>query len=93
MHDDYQDFDPKAPLTLLESLTPFTLPAVKPLSAADLYDLWMIAEADATLALADWMAAPRRSKAETYAAYADALDREAEAAGALQARVQRAAAA
>jgi hypothetical protein len=91
MHEDYRDYDPKARTTLLESLVSFALPTTKPLSAADLFDEWMIAEADATLALADWTAAPQRDKSETYSAYAAALDREADAAEALALHMRRAA--
>ena len=54
---------------------------------AALFDAWMFAEADATLALADWRSAASDDKAAAYAAYRAALDREAQAAGALELRL------
>jgi hypothetical protein len=53
-------------------------PDVVPLPA-DLYDDWLVAEVDATLALADWTAAPPGRKRDAYARYAAALEREARA--------------
>ena len=59
---------------------------------AELFDAWLFAEADATLALATWKSAPRDDKGDAYAAYVAALDREATAAGVLQVRLGPAAA-
>jgi len=50
------------------------------LQPADLFDAWMFAEADATLAIAAWEAAPAEEKGDAYAAYVAALDRETAAA-------------
>ena len=57
------------------------------LSPGALYDAWLFAETEATLALAAWRAATRRDKASTYAAYISALDAEAAAADRLQMRL------
>jgi hypothetical protein len=54
----------------------------------DLFDAWLFAAADATLALASWTSAPHGEKRDAYAAYVAALDREAHAAGMLQGRLQ-----
>ena len=56
--------------------------------AADLYDAWMFAEADATLALAAWRSAERVNKPDAHAAYVAALDREAHAADLFEYRVR-----
>ena len=61
--------------------------SIKALRAADLFDAWLFAETDATLALANWRSAPREQKAEAYAAYVAALDREAQAASLLELRL------
>jgi hypothetical protein len=55
---------------------------------ADLFDAWLFAETDATLALAAWQAAPRAEKSDAHAAYLAALDREAHAAEVLEDRVR-----
>jgi hypothetical protein len=57
---------------------------------AALFDAWLFAEADATLALAAWRAAATDDRAAAYAAYRAALDREAQAARTLQLRLARA---
>ena len=57
------------------------------LRPADLFDAWMFAEADATLAIATWRAAPREEKADAYAAYLAAFERETQAARILAARL------
>ena len=57
------------------------------LRPADLFDAWMFAEADATLAIATWRAAPREEKADAYAAYLAAFERETHAARILAARL------
>ena len=54
---------------------------------AALFDAWLIAEADATLALAAWRSAASDGKAAAYAAYRAALDREAQAARTLELRL------
>jgi hypothetical protein len=59
-------------------------------SPAALYDDWLLAESDATLALGTWRAAKHGAKARAYAAYASALNREASAANLLAARLGRA---
>jgi hypothetical protein len=46
----------------------------------DLWDAWLFAAADATLALGDWSCAPDSEKSHSYAAYRAALDREEQAA-------------
>ena len=45
----------------------------------DLWDAWLFAEADASLALATWNHAPDVDKARAHAAYVAALDREQQA--------------
>jgi len=57
------------------------------LQPADLFDAWMFAEADATLAIAAWEAAPTEEKSDAYAAYVAALDRETAAAQLLARRL------
>jgi hypothetical protein len=57
------------------------------LRPADLFDAWLFAEADATLALAAWQSAARADKADAHAAYLAALDRESHAANLLEYRV------
>jgi hypothetical protein len=47
---------------------------------ADLYDAWLFAAADVTLALAAWRSAMRRDRGDAYATYVAALDREEQAA-------------
>jgi hypothetical protein len=51
---------------------------------ADLYDAWLFAEADATLAMAAWWSARDADKPDAHAAYLAALDRETHAAEALE---------
>jgi hypothetical protein len=57
------------------------------LRPADLFDAWMFAEADATLAMAAWRAAPPEEKADAYSAYVAAFDRETQAASILALRL------
>jgi hypothetical protein len=57
------------------------------LRPAELFDAWMFAETEATLALAAWWSARSHEKADAYAAYLEALDREAQAARTLQLRL------
>ncbi len=75
-----------APTERAASRAPFDLGTARP---ADLYDAWLFAEADATLALAAWQSAPRGSKADAHAAYVAALDRETHAAAVLESRLRR----
>ena len=56
--------------------------------AADLYDAWKFAAADATLALATWSGAGWSDKRAAHAAYVAALDREAQAADVLGRRLR-----
>jgi len=58
---------------------------------AELYDAWLFAETDATLALATWRSASADDKRDAYAAYVAAVDREAHAAGVLELRLAPAA--
>jgi len=55
-----------------------------------LFDAWLFAEADATLALAAWRSAASDDKAAAYATYRAALDREARAARMLELRLEAA---
>jgi len=55
---------------------------------ADLFDAWMFAEADATLALAAWRSAPRAEERNAHTAYVAALDRETHAADVLHRRLR-----
>lgn len=50
----------------------------------DLFDAWLFAENDATLALGSWWAAPPELKADAYAGYVAARDREERAADVLR---------
>jgi len=54
------------------------------LRAAELYDAWLFAETDATLALVAWWSAPTSEKGDAYAVYRAACEREAQAAGLLE---------
>jgi hypothetical protein len=58
------------------------------LRPADLFDAWLFAETDATLALAAWQSADRAEKPDAHAAYLAALDREAHAAIVLERRLR-----
>jgi hypothetical protein len=62
----------------------FHLGRIRP---ADLFDAWLFAEADATLALATWRSAASDEKAAAYATYRAAVDREAQAARMLELRL------
>jgi hypothetical protein len=50
----------------------------------DLWDAWLFAEADASLALGNWSWAADAEKSDAYAAYRAALDREEQAAVVLE---------
>lgn len=56
---------------------------LKRIRPADLFDAWLLAETEATLALSAWRSAARHEKADAYTNYAAALDREDQAAGRL----------
>jgi hypothetical protein len=64
---------------------------IKRLRPADLFDAWLFAETEASLALAAWMSAPVGEKRDAYTSYLAALDREAQAAGMLELRLADAA--
>jgi hypothetical protein len=55
-----------------------------PQRPADLFDDWLVAEVDASLALADWYSAPSGRKRVAHARYAVALELEAYAARRLE---------
>jgi hypothetical protein len=63
--------------------------AVRSAKAIDLWDAWLLAEADASLALRAWSDASGADKARSYAAYLAALDREERAGQVLADRVRR----
>jgi hypothetical protein len=50
----------------------------------DLWDAWLFAEADASVALRDWSCAADADKSAAYAAYRAALEREEQAAVVLE---------
>jgi hypothetical protein len=56
----------------------------------ELWDAWLFAELDAECALRRWSRAETWEQADAFAAYAAALDREAQAAHALELRRGRA---
>jgi hypothetical protein len=62
-------------------------PPLERVRPAALFDAWLFAEADATLALGAWWRARPEEKAGAYAAYLAALDREAHAARILELRL------
>jgi hypothetical protein len=64
----------------------------KRLRPAELFDAWLFAETEAALALTAWRSARTAEKADAYAAYLAALDREAQAAKLLELRPAPAAA-
>jgi hypothetical protein len=61
-----------------------TLDAPQAALLIDLWDAWMFAEADASLALGDWSCARDAEKSDAYAIYRASLDREEQAAVALE---------
>jgi hypothetical protein len=61
--------------------------SVTRVSPAALYDAWLLAETQATLALTAWRSAERCDKRAAYAVYLAALDIEADAANLLRDRV------
>jgi hypothetical protein len=81
------DDDRESTTASLGALSRFARRSLKRLRPADLFDAWMFAEADAALALARWRSARRAEKADAYAVYLAALDREAQAARMLELRL------
>jgi hypothetical protein len=69
------------------SLSPLAQFSTRLISPAALYDDWLAAETDATLALAAWRAARPGAKAGAHGSYVAALSREARAAELLASRV------
>jgi hypothetical protein len=65
---------------------PTSLQRLRP---AVLFDHWMLAETEATLALAAWRSASVDDRASAYATYLAALEREAKAAHTLELRLAR----
>jgi hypothetical protein len=65
--------------------------ALHDLRPIDLRDAWKFAEAQAGVALRTWFSAPRDEKADAYAAYRAAVDREDAAATMLESRLALAA--
>lgn len=53
----------------------------------DLWDRWQAAEIECGIALCDWATVPESRRAEAYADYRDALDREQRAAELLAGRI------
>jgi hypothetical protein len=69
------------------SESPWSLRRLMRIRPAELFDAWMFAETEASLALSAWRSARREEKADAYATYLAALDREAHAAKTLQLRL------
>ena len=69
------------------SESPWSLRRLMRIRPVELFDAWMFAETDASLALSAWRSARSEEKADAYAAYLAALDREAQAAKTLQLRL------
>lgn len=63
----------------------FDLQRMRP---ADLYDAWLFAETDAAVALDAWRSAGREDRADAYAGYSAALEREGQAAMLLERRLR-----
>jgi hypothetical protein len=58
--------------------------AVRRPRVVDLFDAWLFAENDATLALGNWWGAPAELRADAYAGYVAAREREERAADLLR---------
>ena len=69
------------------SPSPLTRLGIHLLSPAALYDDWLAAETEATLALSAWRIARPGAKAKAHAVYVAALAREADAADLLATRL------
>jgi hypothetical protein len=63
---------------------PLDLDLVRPI---DVFDAWLFAENDVAVALGTWFAASSDRKADAYAAYNAALNREAQTAAVLRRRL------
>jgi hypothetical protein len=72
---------------MASSLWSFARLSLSRLRPAELFDAWMFAETEASLALAAWRSAAGAEKRDAYTAYLAALDREAQAAKTLQLRL------
>jgi hypothetical protein len=72
------------------SLSRLAKQGIRFLSPASLYDDWLVAETEASLALTAWRDATYGAKARAYASYVAALAREARAADLLAARLSSA---
>lgn len=59
---------------------PAAPPDLRELTPADLFDLWLLAAADSSLALAAWRGAGTGERDDAFAAYRAAAEREAAAA-------------
>ena len=81
------DSDDLSMTALKSALNRLGRASVSRISPAALYDAWLLAETEATLALAAWRAARRCDKRAAYAVYVAALDIEADAANLLRDRV------
>jgi hypothetical protein len=75
-----------SPTVVLEEL--FDIPATQA-PTIELWDAWLFAELDAECALTHWLEADSSERADAFAAYSAALDREAQAARALEARLAK----
>jgi hypothetical protein len=73
---DFEQFEQELERELRELI----LALVASVHSEDLWDAWAFAEDDARAALRAWEAAPESLKADRYAAYRAALDREERAA-------------
>jgi hypothetical protein len=79
---------PTSDNTQSASLSPLARFSMRLISPAALYDDWLVAETEATLALAAWRAARPGAKARAYGSYVAALAREARAADLLASRLR-----
>jgi hypothetical protein len=78
---------PTSDNTTSASLSPLARFSMRLISPAALYDDWLVAETEATLALAAWRAARPGAKARAHDTYVAALGREARAADLLATRL------
>ncbi len=81
------DSDDLSMTALKSALNRLGRASVSRISPAALYDAWLLAETEATLALSAWRSARRCDKRAAYAVYAAALEIEADAANLLRDRV------
>jgi hypothetical protein len=78
---------PTSDNTTSAPLNPLARFSTRVISPAALYDDWLVAETEATLALADWRGARPGAKAKAHGSYVAALAREACAAELLASRL------